>query len=83
MSSSSTTERRHAPRTASLRLVRIHEVVAICGLSRSSIYIAIKDGSFPRQVAIGGRARAWVQHEVENWACQRIRARQQTGPAPA
>jgi prophage regulatory protein len=78
---SPTIERRLGPRTNTLRLVRIREVVSICGLSRSSIYIAIKDGRFPRPVASGGRARAWVQHEVENWAGQRIRERQAAQPA--
>lgn len=73
--SSPKNERRSVPRTTSLRLLRIRDVVSICGLSRSSIYIAIKDGRFPRPVPIGGRARAWIQHEVENWAAQRIRAR--------
>lgn len=73
-------ERRTLARTTMLRLLRIRDVMSICGLSRSSIYTAIKDGCFPRPVAIGGRSRAWVQHEVENWAGQRIRASR--APAP-
>jgi prophage regulatory protein len=67
-------ERRALIRTTNLRLLRIRDVMLICGLSRSSIYLAIKDGTFPRPVAIGGRARAWVQHEVEDWVGQRVRA---------
>ncbi|MPQ59853.1 AlpA family phage regulatory protein [Duganella sp. FT27W] len=50
------------------------EVKAICGLSRSSIYHLIQQGHFPAPVAIGGRARAWIKHEVEGWVAQRIRA---------
>jgi len=50
------------------------EVKAICGLSRSSIYHLIQEGRFPAPVAIGGRARAWIKHEVEGWVAQRIRA---------
>ncbi len=67
-------ERRAIMRTAALRLVRLREVMSICGLSRSSIYVEVKGGRFPRPVAISGRARAWVRHEVEAWAAQRIRA---------
>ncbi|MBY0242619.1 MAG: AlpA family phage regulatory protein [Burkholderiaceae bacterium] len=68
-------ERRAVPRTAALRLLRLREVIHICGLSRSGIYAAIKEDRFPRSVPIGERARAWVQHEIENWAGQRMRAR--------
>lgn len=69
-------ERRAVPCATALRLLRLREVIQICGLSRSGIYAAIKEGRFPRSVAIGERARAWAQHEVENWAGQRLRARQ-------
>ena len=67
-------ERREAPRQGRLLLVRMPEVKAICGLSRSSIYHLIQEGRFPAPVAIGGRARAWIKHEVEGWVAQRIRA---------
>ena len=67
-------ERRAISRQGGLRLVRMPEVKAICGLSRSSIYHLIQEGRFPAPVAIGGRARAWIKHEVEGWVAQRIRA---------
>ncbi|MBB3221723.1 helix-turn-helix transcriptional regulator [Pseudoduganella umbonata] len=66
-------ERRSVARTTHLTLIRLKEVIRICGLSRSSVYEAIKTGQFPRPVAIGGRARAWIRHEVENWMGQKIR----------
>lgn len=69
-----TEERRAAARTA-LRLIRLREVMGICGLSRSSIYAAIKQNDFPPPVAIGGRARAWIHHEIEGWVVRRVRAR--------
>lgn len=67
-------DRRAVARTASLHLVRLPEVKAICGLSRSSIYLLIREGRFPPSLAISGRARGWIRHEVENWVAQRIRA---------
>lgn len=67
-------ERRAVSRQSGLLLVRMPEVKAICGLSRSSIYHLIQEGRFPASVAIGGRARAWIKHEVEGWVAQRIRA---------
>ena len=70
-------DRRSVARPASLCLVRLPEVKAICGLSRSSIYMLIRDGRFPPPVAISGRARGWVRHEVEVWVAERIRASRQ------
>lgn len=67
-------ERRAVSRQGGLLLVRMPEVKTICGLSRSSIYHLIQQGHFPAPVAIGGRARAWIKHEVEGWVAQRIRA---------
>lgn len=67
-------ERRVVTRTTQLTLIRLQDVIKLCGLSRSSIYGAIKAQQFPAPVAIGGRARAWIKHEVENWIGQRIRA---------
>lgn len=71
-------DRRAVVRTASLHLVRLPEVKAICGLSRSSIYLLIRNGRFPPPVAISGRARGWIRYEVEGWVAERIRASRST-----
>ena len=63
-------ERRKAPRLLPLRLIRIQDVMGMCGLSRAGLYRQIQAGSFPAPVKISGRASAWVKHEVEDW-CQR------------
>jgi len=65
-------ERRSQPRYLNVRLVRIDEVEQICALSRSSIYGAIKLGTFPAPIKTGVRASAWVRQEVEHWVEQRI-----------
>ena len=65
-------ERRTKPRACSARLIRINEVILICGLSRASIYNAVKLGTFPRPVKIGGRATAWIKQEVDAWVEQCI-----------
>jgi prophage regulatory protein len=51
-----------------LRFIRLREVLAICGKSRTSIYDAIKNGEFPAPVKVGGRSSAWVKSEVLRWA---------------
>jgi prophage regulatory protein len=69
-----TVERRAPSTRADVRLIRLKEVQAICGKSRSSIYDAIKKGEFPKPVKLGTRSSAWIKSEVEQWAVQRIRA---------
>ncbi|TWI69306.1 AlpA family transcriptional regulator [Pseudoduganella lurida] len=79
---STTQERRTIPRTTELSLVKLPAVMAICGMSRSSVYLAIKQGDFPAPIAVGGRARAWIRHEVENWIGTRVRATRVTRTGP-
>jgi prophage regulatory protein len=59
------------PRVAALpqeeRFIRLNEVLAICGKSRTSIYEAIKAGKFPAPVKLQGRSSAWVKSEIQQW----------------
>ncbi len=59
-----------------IRFIRLKEVLAICGKSRSSVYDAIQKGKFPRPVKLNGRSSAWVRSEVEQWAQACIDARE-------
>ena len=50
-----------------VRLLRIREVQARTGLSRSTIYAWSADGRFPAPVRLGGRVARWVEAEVDDW----------------
>ena len=50
-----------------IRLLRISEVAARTGLSRSTIYEWSADGRFPAPVRLGGRVARWVEAEVDEW----------------
>ena len=65
-------ERRTKPRT---RLLRVSEVEARTGLSRSTIYDWSADGRFPRPVRLSARAKRWVESEVEEWLDERMEKR--------
>lgn len=54
------------------RFLRIRDVMAMCGKSRSSIYDAVKKGEFPAPVKLGERTSAWVLSEILSWAEGRI-----------
>lgn len=46
-------------------ILRLPAVKARTGLSRSTIYLRISEGSFPRQVSLGARAVGWVSDEID------------------
>ena len=68
-------ERRATTRPAEVRFIRMKEVLAICGKSRSSVYEAIQKGEFPKPVKLGGRSSAWVKCEIDQWLRARMTAR--------
>ena len=58
-----------------MKLIRLAEVTARTGKTRSRIYEAMAAGEFPRPVKIGERAIAFVEAEVEEWIASRISER--------
>lgn len=56
------------------RIMRLPEVKAVTGLSRSTIYFRMALGTFPKQVCLGGRAVGWLEDEIQDWLNQQIQA---------
>jgi len=59
-------------------ILRLPAVKARTGLSRSTIYLRISDGSFPKPVSLGGRAVGWIEAEVNDWLNQQIEGSRNT-----
>ena len=55
------------------RIIRITEVMAMTGLSRSGIYAAIKEGTFPAQLKLSVRSSGWLESEIIAWRDKRPR----------
>ena len=56
-----------------LVILRLKQVIARTGLSRSTIYALIKKSKFPAQVTLcGGRAVGWVEQEITDYLAQQI-----------
>jgi prophage regulatory protein len=51
---------------------RLPQVKARTGLSRSTIYNRIKEGSFPKQISLGYRAVGWLASDVDDWIKEQI-----------
>lgn len=55
-------------------ILRLPAVKVSTGLSRSTIYLRISNGTFPPSVSLGGRAVGWLETEVQEWVQSRIDA---------
>jgi prophage regulatory protein len=55
-------------------ILRLPAVKARTGLSRSTIYLRVSEGTFPKPVSLGGRAVGWVEAEIQHWLEQQIQA---------
>lgn len=54
-------------------ILRRKQVEARTGLSRSTIYARIAEGSFPSPINLGdGRAVGWLESEINEWVQSRI-----------
>ena len=54
------------------KILRLPDVIAYTGISRSSIYLYMERGSFPRQVKISERSVGWVYSEIQDWVALKI-----------
>ena len=67
------------------RLIRLPEVLSRTGYGRTSIYRKMDEGTFPKNLKLGGpikdptqfdcRAIAWIEDEVDQWVESRIEER--------
>ena len=54
------------------RLLRLPQVKSMTGLSKSTIYSLIADGSFPKQIKIGPRLVTWAESDIQQWIASQI-----------
>jgi prophage regulatory protein len=57
------------------KFLRLRTVAELTGHKRSSIYAAIKQGNFPKQIKLGPKAVAWDADEIAAWQNAKIDAR--------
>ena len=49
------------------RILRLRTVLSRTGLSRSTVYRKMSDGSFPRQVKLGEHSAGWHEFAINQW----------------
>ena len=55
------------------QILRLTDVIAMPGLSSSTIYLRMVQGKFPNKINLGSRAVGWISSEVNEWIEERIR----------
>ena len=58
-----------------LTILRRKQVENRTGLSRSTIYLRIQEGTFPKPIKLGERAVGWLENEIEAWLAARMEIR--------
>jgi prophage regulatory protein len=48
------------------RILRLKAVITLTGLSRSTIYLRIAQGSFTKPLSLGARAVGWLETDSES-----------------
>lgn len=55
------------------KLLRLPAVIKRVGMSRSSVYRKIQEGSFPAPIKISERLNGWPESAIDDWIAEKIR----------
>lgn len=53
-------------------ILRLPSVKERTGLSRSTIYLKISNGTFPHPIKLSERAVGWLDTDIQDWISKRI-----------
>lgn len=60
-------------------ILRLPAVKTSTGLSHSTIYLRISQGTFPKPLCFGERAVGWLEAEIQEWLQRQIEASRKAG----
>ncbi|CAE6931908.1 DNA-binding transcriptional activator AlpA [Pseudomonas marincola] len=61
--------------TSPIRILRRPEVEKRIGLGRSTIYLHMQQGTFPKPIRLGSGGAAavgWLEHEIDAWLHEQV-----------
>jgi prophage regulatory protein len=56
------------------KFLRLPQVKQTTGLSKSTIYARIAEGTFPKQIPLGPRLVVWVESDIQKWIAEQVSA---------
>ena len=57
------------------RFLRIGEVTRLTGMPPSTVYQKMAEGTFPKNIPLGPRMRAWLEDDLIQWQQARLAER--------
>lgn len=54
------------------KILRLRAAKDWTGLSRSTIYAMMKEGTFPKSISLGVRSIGWLESDIQAWIESRI-----------
>lgn len=54
------------------KILRLRAAKDWTGLSRSTIYAMMKNGTFPKSLSLGARSIGWLESDIQAWIDSRI-----------
>ena len=58
-------------------VIRSKKVLQRTGLTPSTMYYFINEGTFPKPIKLGLRSVGWLEHEIDEWITGRVEKRDQ------
>lgn len=58
-----------------MRILRLPAVRELTGLPRSTLYLYMSKGLFPKPIKLGVRSVGWIQDEVDQWLREKMGSR--------
>lgn len=55
-----------------IKLIRLTEVIELTGLGKSTVWMYIQQGKFPKQIKISPRISVWKLSDIEAWISKQI-----------
>jgi prophage regulatory protein len=59
------------------RFLKLDDVMARLGVSRSTIWRLTQSGDFPRSIAISRGRKGWLKSHVDAWIADRLRSEEE------
>jgi len=56
------------------KILRQRAVQDWTGLSRSTIYLMMREGRFPNSLSLGARSVGWLEADIQGWIESRVSA---------
>ncbi|AOE49263.1 helix-turn-helix transcriptional regulator [Kangiella sediminilitoris] len=49
------------------RVLRLKDVMAKLGVSRSTVYKLVADNKLPKPISLGARSIGWIEKSIDSW----------------